>query len=868
MIGTTLNHYRIVRSLGKGGMGEVYAAEDTRLNRVVALKVLSHLASPDSEEFRRFQREAQAVAALNHPNVVTIHSVEDAGGVPFITMELVEGSPLDASIPRGGLPIPRLLELAIPLADAVGAAHQRGIVHRDLKPSNIIVGRDGRLKVLDFGLAKLREESAPDDDATKERLTAEHRVIGTASYMSPEQAEGRAVDHRSDVFSLGILLYEMATGVRPFAGESTMSILSAIIKDTPAPAIDVKPRLSPQLDRIIRRCLTKEPSRRYQSAIDLRNDLEELGASEGSSTGRNSRFTRAAAWAAIAVATAAAAAAIALWRDRGDRVRPAMFTRLTTMPGREWFPSLSPDGQWLVYSAELEGNFDIFLQSVSGSNPVNLTKDSPADDDMPAFSPDGQRVAFRSSRDGGGIFVMGRTGEAARRVTRSGFNPSWSPDGSEIAFTSGKMDINPQNSEGTSELWVVAAAGGEPRRIFDGDATQPVWSPHRRRIAFARRGTPGSRASIWTIPVGGGEVAPVMPTRSIDWNPVWAPDGTHLYYVSDRSGTMNLWRVAIDEDRGTSRGEPEPIVIPAPLVAHPTITADGTRLAYSAVLATTNIQRVGFDPIAGAPVGDPAWITTGSRIWSDPDPSPDGQSVVYYSRIDPEGHLYISRTDGTGQRQLTGEKTFDRVPHWSPDGQVISFFSTRSGRLQVWTIRPDGSDLRQITDVAENSAYHAWSPDGRRMATATRTVVKGGDTVIIDPYRQWHDQQPERLPPVPDAPYPLAPNSWSPDGEKLVGFTGPTSPSLGIMVYSFKTRSYERLTDFGEWPVWLPDSRRVLFGDGGKRYWILDTQTKETTAIYSAGRDVLGPPRLARDGRTMYYSRRVTEADIHMMSLR
>lgn len=867
MIGTTLLHYRIIRALGRGGMGEVYAAEDTKLNRTVALKVLPQITTDDPERLARFQREAKAIAALNHPNVVTIYSVEEADGVPFLTMEIVEGKPLGAVIPPRGLTLAALLDLAVPLADAVSAAHQRGIVHRDLKPSNIMVGEDGRLKVLDFGLAKLRQDTGGPDDATAtvEQLTAQHGVIGTPSYMSPEQAEGRPVDHRSDIFSIGILLYEMATGTRPFHGESAMSILSAIIKDAPVPAADVNPGVPPELDRVIRRCLVKDPARRYQSAVDLRNDLEDLA--HANPAGRRP-FAGYRWLAAVATLAVASAAVVVMWRGRADRVPSATFSRLTAMPGREWFPSLSPDGKWLVYGGEMEGNFDIFLQSVSGSNPVNLTKDTAADDDMPAFSPDGERIAFRSSREGGGIFVMGRTGEAVRRVTRSGFNPSWSPDGTELVFTSSRMDINPQNSEGGSDLWVVGATGGEPRRIFEGDAIQPSWSPHRRRIAFARRGGTSRRTDIWTIPPGGGEPVALMNDAPIDWNPIWAPDGKHLYFVSDRSGTMNLWRMAIDEDSGKARSEPEPIVTPAPFLAHPTISADGAHLAYASVQLTTNIQRLGLDPSTATTVGDPVWVTSGSRLWSSPDPSPDGQFVVYYSRVEPEGDLYLSRADGTGQRQLTSDSAIDRVPHWSPDGQWISFFSNRSGRLQIWKIRPDGGDLQQITDVAGEAAYSTWSPDGSRIAVHTGLAGKHPESHIVDSSRRWGEQRPATLPPIPGSPYSLAPNSWSPDGQRLIGFAGPTSPSSGVYMYTFKSQTYEHLTDFGEWPVWLPDSRRVLFGDGGKHFWILDSQTKLTRTIYTGGRDVLGPPRLTADGRTAYYSRRVTEADIHLMTLR
>ncbi len=871
MIGTTLHHYRIIRPLGRGGMGEVYAAEDTRLNRIVALKVLPLMTAADPERLSRFQREAKAIAALNHPNVVTIYSVEEADGVPFLTMELIEGKPLDVLIPKHGMKLAALLEFAVPLTDAVSVAHQRGIVHRDLKPSNIMVGDDRRLKVLDFGLAKLSQETVGDaaaETATIEQLTARHGVMGTASYMSPEQAEGRPVDHRSDIFSLGILLYEMATGTRPFRGESPMSILSAIIKDAPAPAVDVNPGVPLELDRVIRRCLAKDPARRYQSAVDLRNDLEDLThAHPAERRAFGARRVTQGLVAVVILAVAVTATLVLSRRGRDDRGPSATFTTLTSMPGREWFPSLSPDGKWVVYGAEMEGNFDIFLQSVSGSNPVNLTKDSVADDDMPAFSPDGEHIAFRSSREGGGIFVMGRTGEAVRRVTRSGFNPAWSPDGTDLAFTSGPMDINPQNSEGVSELWVVGAAGGEPRRIFAGDATQPSWSPHRRRIAFMMRGGTNRHTDIWTIPPTGGEPTRLMDDAPIDWNPIWAPDAKHMYFVSDRSGTMNLWRLAIDEESGKARGEPEPIVTPAPFLAHATISADGAHIAYSSVLRTTNIQRLALDQSA-TPLGDPVWVTTGSRLWSNPDPSPDGRFVVYYSSAQPVGHLYISRADGTGQRQLTGDAALDRLPHWSPDSHWISFFSNRLERLQIWKIRPDGSDLQQITDGAEETAYSAWSPDASRLAATSPRNISHQGTYIVDPRQRWSEQRPVTLPPVPDSPYALAPNSWSPDGQRLVGFTGPTSPSLGVVIYTLKTQTYERLTTFGEWPVWMPDSRRVLMGDGGKQFWLLDTQTKQTKVIYSGGRDVLGPPRLTADGRTAYYSRRVTEADIHLMTLR
>ncbi len=278
MVGTQLGHYRIDRKLGEGGMGEVYLATDSKLGRQVALKVLTGALAGDPDRQERFEREARAAAALNHPNIVTIHSVENIDGVPILTLELIDGQTLGELIPADGLPLDRVLTLGIPLADAVGAAHQRGITHRDLKPANVMVTTDGRLKVLDFGLAKIKEEAQVVLDAgmPTAALTGEGRIVGTVAYMSPEQAEGKLVDPRSDVFSLGIILYEMATGKRPFGGDTHMSTLSAIIKDTPKSIQDVRPGLPRDLAKIINRCLAKDVEDRYQSAKDLRNDLRAL----------------------------------------------------------------------------------------------------------------------------------------------------------------------------------------------------------------------------------------------------------------------------------------------------------------------------------------------------------------------------------------------------------------------------------------------------------------------------------------------------------------------------------------------------------------------------------------------------------------
>ena len=278
VVGQTLSHYRILEKLGAGGMGEVYLAEDTSLKRQVALKVLSPDLTANQERLKRFQREAELLAALNHPNIVTLYSVEEAGGVRFLTMELVEGKTLLDSLPKQGVVLEQFFDIALPLADALCAAHERGIVHRDLKPGNVMMTEQGAVKILDFGLAKLytADHQPLDTRASTELITKEGRIVGTVPYMSPEQIQGKPVDDRSDIFSLGIILYQVATGRKPFRGDSAVELASSILRDTPVPVDDLKSGLPHQLGRIIRYCLEKDPERRYQTAKDLRNELEDL----------------------------------------------------------------------------------------------------------------------------------------------------------------------------------------------------------------------------------------------------------------------------------------------------------------------------------------------------------------------------------------------------------------------------------------------------------------------------------------------------------------------------------------------------------------------------------------------------------------
>jgi serine/threonine protein kinase len=869
--GTRLGSYEIIGAIGSGGMGDVYRARDSKLDRVIALKVLPAGVATDPDRRARFEREAKAIAALNHPNIVTIHAIEEIGDVHFLTMELVEGRTLEEIIPREGLPLGRLFAIAIPLADAVSAAHQRGITHRDLKPANIMVGDDGRVKVLDFGLAKLREDAGaiPGVSVATGNITAEGHILGTVAYMSPEQAEGRPVDERSDLFSLGIVLYQMATGRRPFGGDTNVSIISSIIKDAPPLVTEINTALPKEFGRTVRRCLVKDPEHRYQSAKDLRNALEELkqeldsGAIVVENAGRIAPRRPPWVWAAgavliVALAVVAGILGGRLGRSGAPASITASFTQLTSQQGIEQRPSLSPDGKWIVYeSAGLTPATDIFLQSVGGQTPINLTKDSTVNDSQPAFSPDGEQIAFRSARQDGGIFVMGRTGEFARRVSDVGYNPAWSPDGRSIVYSSVPIATLPYNRTAVGELSVVDVAGGQKRQLYKGDAVEPSWSPHGNRIAFWAVAVGGNgQRDIFTIPAAGGEPVAVTNDAATDCSPVWSPDGAHLYFSSDRGGSLNLWRVPIDEGSGRVAGPPEPVTTPSPFLTFLSLSADGRKIAYTASTVTSNIQRFAFDPVSGTTKDQGASVTTGSTFRAEADVSSDGQRIAYRVGLAQED-IMVSSIDGSGAHQLTNDAARDRRPKWSPDGRVVAFYSERGGRFEIWTIGADGAGLRPVTEDPA-VLYSVWSPDGAQIAGVN---IQNPLASLFDPRKPPSEQRPERLPAWPGGLF--VPSSWSSDGRRLAGWG-----TQGAVFYDIPSRTYEQVTNSGggSFPAWLGPVRHLYLQAG--HLMLLDLKSKQSREVLSVAPETIRNFSLSGDGRQLVITRGVNEADIWMATIK
>lgn len=899
IVGKQIGRYQVLSHLGRGGMGEVFLAQDASLGRKVALKLLRAEFTGDEGRLRRFRQEARAASALNHPNILTIYEIGQADTLHFMATEYVEGGTLRQHISRPPMTLGRVLDVAVQVAGALAAAHQAGIVHRDIKPENVMLRTDGYVKVLDFGLAKLAEPKAADS-AGPTLLQVETEpglVMGTVSYMSPEQARGLDVDTRTDVWSLGVMIYEMAAGRQPFEGETASDVISLILQKEPLPLTHSLPEVPGELERIVRKALRKDKEERYQTIkdllIDLRNlrrelELEaEMERSLPPTTGRvpgggqtaaaTAHSTSSAEYIVTGIKQHKRAAALMLGitvlvavtlyaLSRRDPLTKealtikATFTQLSDQPGPEYFPSLSPDGKSFVYAGFASGNWDIYLQRVGGKNPVNLTKESPWDDRHPAFSPDGERIAFRSEREGGGLFVMGATGESVKRLTDFGFNPAWSPDGKEIACADeGPVDPSSRNNP-NSRVWAVNVTTGERRQVTKEDSIQPNWSPHGHRIAYGGRRNAAQR-DIWTIPAGGGEPTEVTNDPAIEGSPVWSPDGKYLYFASDRAGSMNLWRVPIEEQTGRVLGPPEAVTTPSPYSAQLSFSRDGRRLAYSQIVRSGNLQQVGFDPGKEMVTGQPVWITQGTRSATTPHLSPDGEWLAFDYALGKREDLFVIRRDGTGLRQLTDDLHMDRQPRWSPDGKRIAFHSDRSGKWEIWMINSDGSGLKQLTYAPGVVVNSAWSPDGTRLVYRN----SGDSPSIIEIEKPWSEQSPQVLPARSDL-FDWNPWSWSVDGRKLAGSIRPGA-AVGILVYSLESQHYEKLTDFGARPVWLSDSRRLLFDHQGKLY-LIDSRSKKVRELLSVAPHGFGNGvTLSRDDRQIYFSLVTTEADIWLMTL-
>ncbi|MGB8507727.1 MAG: protein kinase [Pyrinomonadaceae bacterium] len=893
LIGREIGPYKIEGFIGAGGMGEVYLAHDVRLNRKIALKILPPLFVSDPERVKRFERESRAVSALNHPNLITIHDIGIADEAHFIAMEFVTGKTVRALI-DDGLKIKDALAIATQVAEALSAAHQAGVLHRDIKPENIMVRPDGYVKVLDFGLAKLNTLDA-EDNANLSLQTGSGLLMGTLAYMSPEQVTGEALDGRADVWSLGIVLYEMVLGCSPVKGANRHETLRAILSEEPLNATDSNPPLPTELEHILGKALEKDRDLRYQTASDFRADLKRLKREIDSSpslSGHSGRVARrklpavdeparfrprrVLAWgAAVLVVSLLAAWFLAMgWFTKKAHVGPdwsrARNVQLTIKEGSELFCSLAPDGKSFVYVSNESGNADIYWQRVGGKNPTNLTRDSTRDETTPAFSPDGNLIAFHSAREPAGLYLMEATGENPHRISEVGYHPSWSPDGKEIVAGAEWIGVNTNKSSTPSALWIINVATGDKRLLTEGDAAQPSWSPGGGRIAYWYWSAEG-RGDIATIAAGGGEPVRITTENSADWNPVWSPDGKFIYFASDRGGNMNFWRIAVDEVTGKALGSPEAVPTPSRYALNISFSRDGKSMVYVRYESSSNLQSIAFDAASGRVTGEPLWVTRGYTGASTPQLSPDGARYVVRWPHAAQEDIAIFDKDGSNWRALTDDKFQDRRPRWFPDGQRIAFISDRSGLNQIWAINADGTGLRQLTFAAEHGASApVLSPDGKRLAYL-QLADKGATAFVLNLTKGWQEQSPEQLPPIPNYRGYFSPSDWSSDGDQLIGTfineeRNDERNEAGIGAYSFPSNRYQKLTDFGGYPSWLKDRRRFIFIEKSTIY-LGDTGRNKAQPIFSPSSYAIQHPAISTDNRTIFFRFLQVEADVWLLNL-
>ena len=864
--GARIGSYEILDSIGAGGMGEVYRARDPRLDRHVAIKMLSGQLATDPAALARFEREAMSVAKLSHPNILAIFEFGREGPTAFVVTELLDGETLRARLAGGPLPQRRAVAYALQIARGIAAAHARGIVHRDLKPDNVMVTRDDQIKILDFGLAKTIDTGEPDVTRGGGVATSAGTVLGTFGYMAPEQVRGLTVDHRADMFAFGCVLYEMLSGERAFKGETAADTMTAILTQDPPDLDTARLSISAGLDRIVRRCLEKTPDLRFQSANDLAFALENLSSASTSSLATPppeapARHLRAA-WLPWGVAALALSLAAVSWLLRPAAATPEArfdhFTRISELAGDETSPVLSPDGSTIAYTVRVNGSWDIYSQRVGGRNATPIVNDPQRDEGGAAFSPDGTLMAFHESDDVGGIFVAGATGESVRRLTDIGFDPAWSSDGKQIAFTTEEI-TDPANRVGDSTLYIIDAAGGTPRRAVEGDAAQASWSPSGRHLVYWRN--VGGQRDICVVAAAGGAAVPVTQDAAIDWSPVWSPDGRFIYFSSNRGGAMNLWRIPVDRSSGSVQGPAEAVTAGVQAsAALPRFSKDGSRLAFRSRVASVNPVAIPFDPVTSR-AGSPFVLDTRNSIRIPSDVSADGKQIAYFSLGDQQEDIFIGSPDGP-MRRVTDDAARDRAPVFTPDGRSLVFYSNRDGNWAAWMVGVDGSNLRQIAKSATGVIYPLVSPKGDAIVFLSDSARRG---MFMAPLGGGAPPTPLQGTTVGGRHF--SQTDWSPDGSRLAGyFVSEAGRPSGVGIYDLAAQAATLVSPDDTFAVkWLGDNRRVMyFTRNGRELVVLDTVTRARTAL-----DVRLPApsvselfAISPDNRTIYYGAARSEADI------
>ena len=791
--GTKLGPYEIRSLLGAGGMGEVYRATDTRLGRDVAVKILPASFTGDSERLRRFEQEARAVAALNHPNILAIHDIGEQDGVPYIVCELLEGESVRAALGREALPQRKTVEYGVQIAHGLAAAHEKGIVHRDLKPENLFVTKNGRIKILDFGLAKLTapQTSSPDEDAcTLTSETEAGAVMGTVGYMAPEQVRGQAADHRSDIFAFGAILYEMVTGKRTFRKPTSAETMTAILHEDPPPISQVVPNTPPGLQRVVHRCLEKNAEQRFHSAHDLAFALESLSDSVISSSTAANQLERKKSGrlrtviAGVLVAALLGTAVLAyLWTRPEPMPRVSNYVQLT----RDGQPKqiIATDGSRLYLALGTELSHAIGVISTSGGEPIRMAMPSPSM--LPtALSPNGSEFLLIDANGDpptGPLLSLPVLGGSPRKLgDTAGNSAAWSPDGKMLAYGKGR------------DLFLAKADGSESRGLItmkdSGLVYRPVWSPDGTHLRFEDFDLLRNRSSIWEVSVDGTQLRPLLPSWSKapfrDCCGNWTVDGKYFVFVSGGQ----IW--ALPEKRSSFRSGARPIELTSsPMsVGFPLPGKDGKKLfvigqTFRGEMVRYDSRSSQFSPFLGGISAEYLDFSKG------------GQWVAYVTF--PDGSLWRSKADGSERLQLTYPPGYAVNPRWSPDGQKIIFSENLLDKpARILEISPEGGNPRELVPDDPRPQWDPnWSPDGSR-------IVFGGGPANAEPGIYVLDLATHHVSNVPGSQGLYSPR-WSPNGQYLVGLS---ADETIVFLFNFQSQKWTELAKgFLSWPNFSKDSQ-------------------------------------------------------------
>jgi Tol biopolymer transport system component len=861
--GDGVGPYRIVHLIGCGGMGTVYRARHPALGRDVALKVLSDDLVLPTSRFERFEREARLWASLNHPNVAAVYDLLDIEGHRFLVLELVEGQTLAERLRSGPLNLRDTILIATQLANAISAAHRKGIVHRDIKPSNVKVTDDGIVKLLDFGLAKLRPQS-DIPGAGDFSLTQEGVFVGTPGYMSPEQARCEDAEESSDVWAFGCLLYEMLSGRRAYDGRTVPELIAAVLRDEPdwgALPADTPPGLV----NLVQRCLVKAPADRLK---DIGEALIVLTRLDPHQSQKRGRLRRQLWWLLPVSAVTLAVALLAPQFNKGGLRTPRFTnpTQVTSLQGREDFPLWSPDGRSIVFAGIERSDWNIFVTQAGTGELLNRTADYPGTDLAPAWSPDGRYIAFLSAREGGGLYLMSPYSGAPRKLVSmndTGFffaRPQWFPKGRELGYITSGAQGQPDQFD------VYSLDTGQTRSYsLPGTANcrcDVSLSPDGRFLAYVDAQAHAAQVSrIWIYRFEDGQAYPLTDGIKSDWSLSWSPDGQSLLYVSNRGGSMDLWRQRIDTE-GKPEGLPEALTVGIGM-QRASLSPDGTRLAYSRGRRVGNLYRVPIPESGRVTWSDAEQLTFDEALVEFVDVSPDGSRLVVSTDRGGSPNLWTLPAAGGPLQRLTDDATPVWLPAWSPRDDQLAFYAYRSGSRDIWVMPAGGGAPRQLTDDDASDAGPSWSPDEEQVAFYSNR--HGGSNIFVVTLKDLTvrpltaDDSGNRFP------------KFSPDGGSLAFVSGREGGALWLM--NLITRNISRLTRGpANYASWSPDGNRLFFTrprGGSDDIWAVRLQTPDEQPIsdFSSRRGRLGREALATDGRFIYFTWEDDLGDIWVMDV-